>query len=192
MTKNRIEAFSDGVFAIIITIMVLEFKIPHTSSINELIELLPIFISYLMSFVYVGIYWANHHHLMHTAEKVTSAIIWSNMSLLFFLSLIPFTTGWMGENHFDSIPVVVYAVNLLLSGVAFYILQNVIMSGITNRTKLIEALEKQKVKGIASIIIYSIAIPCAFISTIISAILFILVSIMWVIPDKNVEKALED
>jgi uncharacterized membrane protein len=192
MTKNRIEAFSDGVLAIIITITVLEFKIPHSSGIKELLELLPAFISYLMSFVYVGIYWANHHHLMHTAEKVSSSMIWANMGLLFFLSLIPFTTGWMGENHFDTLPVVVYAVNLLLSGIAFYILQNVIMIGINNRTKLIEALEKQKIKGIVSMVIYALAIPCAYISTIVSAALFVLVSIMWVIPDKNIEKALAE
>ena len=172
--------------------MVLELRIPHTSGMNELIGLLPIFISYSMSFVFIGIYWGNHHHLMHTAQHVNSKIIWANMGLLFFLSLIPFSTGWMGENHFDKLPVAVYAVNLLLCAIAYYILQNIIMSGFTHSTKLIEALQKQKTKGMISLLIYIVSIPCAFYFPIISAILFVLVSIMWVIPDKNIEKALKE
>jgi uncharacterized membrane protein len=192
MTKSRLEAFSDGVIAIIITIMVLELKIPHGSEFADLTPLVPKFISYLMSFVFVGIYWGNHHHLMHTAHQVNSRIIWANMGLLFFLSLIPFTTGWMGENHFDHAPVALYAVNLLLCAITFYILQLSIMAGIRQSTKLTEALQKQRKKGNLTLVINITAIPCAFFYPIISAILFVVISILWLIPDKNIEKALKD
>lgn len=192
MNKARLEAFSDGVIAIIITIMVLELKIPHGSAMNDLIPLLPVFVSYVMSFVFVGIYWGNHHHLLHTAKHVNGKVIWSNMSLLFFLSLIPFTTGWMGENHFDNLPVAVYAVNLLGCAVTYFILQEVIIADATLSNRVVEALEKQKKKGLISLFMYIAAIPCAFFYPVISAIMFALVSIMWIIPDKNIEKALKD
>jgi uncharacterized membrane protein len=192
MTRSRIEAFSDGVIAIIITIMVLELKIPKEASLKALAELLPVFISYIMSFVFVGIYWGNHHHLLHTVQHVNSRIIWTNMGLLFFLSLIPFSTGWMGENHFDHLPVAVYGLNLLLCAIAFYLLQHVIMSGQTHSSGLIEALKKQRKKGITSLIMYIVSIPCAFFYPLISALLFIASAIMWVIPDKNIEKALRE
>lgn len=192
MNKARLEAFSDGVIAIIITIMVLELKIPHGSAMSDLIPLLPVFVSYVMSFVFVGIYWGNHHHLLHTAKHVNGKVIWSNMSLLFFLSLIPFTTGWMGENHFDNLPVAVYAVNLLGCAVTYFILQEVIIADATLSNRVVEALEKQKKKGLISLFMYIAAIPCAFFYPVISAIMFALVSIMWIIPDKNIEKALKD
>jgi uncharacterized membrane protein len=192
MNKARLEAFSDGVIAIIITIMVLELKIPHGSAMSDLIPLLPVFVSYVMSFVFVGIYWGNHHHLLHTAKHVNGKVIWSNMSLLFFLSLIPFTTGWMGENHFDNLPVAVYAVNLLGCAVTYFILQEVIIADSTLSNRVVEALEKQKKKGMISLFMYIAAIPCAFFYPVISAIMFALVSIMWIIPDKNIEKALKD
>jgi uncharacterized membrane protein len=192
MTKSRLEAFSDGVLAIIITIMVLELKIPHDPSLHALIELAPTFTSYLMSFVFVGIYWGNHHHLLHTVHKVNSKIIWGNMGLLFSLSLIPFSTGWMGENHFAQLPVAVYAINLLLSAITFYILQKAIMSHYTHSSKLIEALKKQEKKGTISLLLYIAAIPCAFFYPAISAILFVITSIMWIIPDKNIEEALNE
>jgi len=192
MKRSRIEAFSDGVFAIIITIMVLELKIPKEASLKALAELLPVFISYIMSFVFVGIYWGNHHHLLHTVQHVNSRIIWTNMGLLFFLSLIPFSTGWMGENHFDHLPVAVYGLNLLLCAIAFYLLQHVIMSGQTHNSGLIEALMKQRKKGITSLVMYIVSIPCAFFYPLISALLFIASAIMWVIPDKNIEKALRE
>ena len=128
MTKSRIEAFSDGVLAIIITIMVLELKIPQEASLKALEELIPVFISYVMSFVFIGIYWGNHHHLVHTVQRVKSSILWANLQLLFFLSLIPFSTGWMGENHFAHLPVAAYGVNLLFCAIAYYILQRWIMS----------------------------------------------------------------
>jgi len=190
MTKSRLEAFSDGVLAIIITIMVLELKIPHEASFSALAGLLPIFVSYVLSFVFVGIYWGNHHHLLHTVHHVNSKIIWANMALLFSLSLIPFSTGWMGHNHFDKLPVALYAANLLLCAITYYILQKVIMSHHTHSTKLIEALEKQDKKGIISLVIYIVSIPCAFYYPVASAVLFVLVAIMWISPDKRIEKAL--
>lgn len=192
MNKSRLEAFSDGVIAIIITIMVLELKIPHGSAFADLAELLPVFISYVMSFVFVGIYWGNHHHLLHTAHRVTSKIIWGNMGLLFFLSLIPFSTGWMGENHFDELPVAVYAINLLFCAISFYVLQLAISSDLTHGTRLTEALGKQRKKANITLVINIAAIPCAFYYPIVSALLFVVISILWIIPDKNIEHALKD
>ncbi|MBK7096672.1 MAG: DUF1211 domain-containing protein [Saprospiraceae bacterium] len=192
MTKTRIEAFSDGVIAIIITIMVLELKIPHGSELADLFELWPVFISYVLSFAFVGIYWANHHHLLHTVRQINSRLIWANLTLLFFLSIIPFTTGWMGENHFENIPVAVYALNLLMSAVSYFILQQVIMADMGHSNSMIDALNKQKQKGIISLMLYVIAIPCALFYPVISAVLFAIVSILWVIPDKNIEKALKE
>ena len=192
MTKTRIEAFSDGVIAIIITIMVLELKIPHGSTLADLFELWPVFISYVLSFAFVGIYWANHHHLLHTVRQINSRLIWANLTLLFFLSIIPFTTGWMGENHFENIPVAVYALNLLLCAISFFILQQVIMADIGHSNSMIDALNKQKQKGIISLMLYVLAIPCALFYPVISAVLFAIVSILWVIPDKNIEKALKE
>src|SRR4029079_4416246 len=153
--KTRLEAFSDGVLAIIITIMVLELKVPHDVSWKALAELLPVFISYLLSFVYVGIYWANHHHLLHTVHHVNSKIIWANMGLLFSLSLIPFATAYMGENEFAELPVAVYAVMLFVCGNAFFILQRTIMAHYTHSTDLIEALKNQEKKGILSTVLYA-------------------------------------
>lgn len=192
MTKSRIEAFSDGVIAIIITIMVLELKIPQGSEIADLFKLWPIFISYLLSFVFVGIYWANHHHLFHSVKQINSRLIWANLTLLFFLSLIPFTTGWMGENHFMNIPVAIYGVNLLLSAISYFVLQQVIMADAGHSDRMMEAMTKQKKKGTVSLILYVLSIPCALYDPVISAVLFAIVSILWVIPDKNIEKALKE
>jgi len=192
MNKTRLEAFSDGLFAIIVTIMVLEIKIPHESTTAALLALWPVFISYLLSFVFIGIYWGNHHHLLHTVHHVNSNIIWSNMHLLFWLSLVPFTTGWMGENHFDELPVAIYAINLLLCGIAYYILQKTIMAHHTFTEKLAEAMKKQEKKGMASLVLYIISVVSAFYNPLISEIIFAIVAIMWVIPDRNIEKALRD
>ena len=192
MTRSRLEAFSDGVLAIIITIMVLELKIPHDASFSALSEVLPVFISYVLSFVFIGIYWGNHHHLLHTVHHMNTKIMWANLGLLFCLSLIPFSTGWMGENHFDKIPVAVYAMNLLLCAIAFYILQKVIIYHYTHSSKLIEALKKQDRKGMISLIIYLISVPIAFFYPIISALLFVIIAIMWIIPDKRIEQALKE
>ncbi len=192
MTKTRLEAFSDGVIAIIITIMVLELKIPHESTLQALTALLPVFICYLMSFIFIGIYWGNHHHLLHTVRYVSSKIIWSNMGLLFFLSLIPFSTGWMGENHFDKLPVAVYAINLLLCAIAFYFLQNAIMSHYTHSSQLIEALKKQEKKGLVSVALYITSVVFAFFYPLVSALCIVITAILWIIPDKNIEEALKE
>ncbi|HBC05155.1 MAG TPA: TMEM175 family protein [Aequorivita sp.] len=186
MNSNRLEAFSDGVLAIIITIMVLELKVPHGTEWNDLAPLLPVFLSYILSFIYIGIYWNNHHHMMHAVEKVSGGILWANLHLLFWLSLIPFVTGWMGENHFSELPVALYGAVLLMAAVAYFILQNRILSVQGKDSLLAKALGKD-LKGKASPIIYIIAIIVSFYSTWIAGALYILVALMWLIPDKRIE-----
>lgn len=192
MNKNRLEAFSDGVLAIIITIMVLEFKIPHGSDWKNLLELLPIFISYGLSFSYVGIYWGNHHHLLHSVKNVTSGMMLANLNLLFWLSLIPFSTGWMGENHFETNTVALYGAVLLLCGGAFYILQYIVQKNSHDIDALRIAFKMSSQKGIISLVAYIASIPLAFVDEYISFGIFILTSIMWLIPDKNIENALKN
>lgn len=192
MNKARLEAFSDGVFAIIITIMVLEIKVPHGSDWTVLRPLIPTFISYILSFTFIGIYWANHHHMLHSVKGVTGSMIWANINLLFWLSLIPFATGWMGENHFAANTVSLYGLLLLLSGIAFTILQKVIERNSLDIERLKTAFVNMKRKGIASTIGYAAAIPLAYISPVISGVIFALISIVWLIPDKEIEKALSE
>ena len=190
MNKTRLEAFSDGVLAIIITIMVLEIKIPHSSDWREIQTLIPVFLSYLMSFIYIGIYWGNHHHLLHSLKDISSGIIWGNLNLLFWLSLIPFATGWMGENHFAPNTVIGYGIILLMCGISFTILQKAVEKHTHDLIALKKAFINLNKKGIASIIGYSLAIPLAYLSPVISGILFFAIAIMWIIPDKNIEDAL--
>jgi uncharacterized membrane protein len=190
MNKSRLEAFSDGVIAIIITIMVLEIKTPHDTSWKALVEQLPVFSSYLLSFLFIAIYWGNHHHLMIAATHVNAAIIWSNMNLLFWLSLIPFATGWMGENHFAQNTVVLYAILLLVCGISFTTLQICIERITKNNPKLSAAFVRLKQKGIFSVVCYGLAIFLAYFNTLFSAILFCIVSIRWLIPDRDLEKAI--
>ena len=192
MTKTRLEAFSDGVIAIIITIMVLELKVPHDTSWDSLKHLWPAFLSYVVSFISLGIYWGNHHHLIHTIKEVSSGIMWANLHLLFWLSLIPFATAWMGENRFEQNTVIVYAVLANLCGIAYYILLTVIRNCNPGNVVLLDVLKKQSRKGTISNIMYTLAIPAAFIHTAISGTLIILVAIMWLIPDKNIEKAVKE
>ena len=192
MTKTRLEAFSDGVIAIIITIMVLELKVPHDASWDSLKHLWPVFLSYVVSFINLGIYWGNHHHLIHTIKEVSSGIMWANLHLLFWLSLMPFATAWMGENSFEQNTVIVYAVLANLCGIAYYILLTVIRNCNPGNIVLLDVLKKQSRKGTISNIIYTLAIPAAFIHTAISGTLIILVAIMWLIPDKNIEKTVKD
>lgn len=192
MTKSRLEAFSDGVLAIIITIMVLELKIPHEASWGALEKLWPVFVSYLFSFLMLGIYWGNHHHLLHTIKEVNSGIMWANLHLLFWLSLMPFATGWMGENHFDKLTVAAYALLSELCGLAYYILMLVIKNSNQQNSVLIDVLQKQTRKGLLSFIPYTLAIPAAYIHVGISGILIILVALVWLIPDKNIEKAVKE
>ena len=192
MTKGRLEAFSDGVLAIIITIMVLEIKVPHGDhEFTALIPLLPIFFSYLLSFIYLAIYWNNHHHLLHSTRKVSGNILWANLHLLFWLSLIPFVTGWMGENHFAPSTLSLYGVILLMSAVAYTILQFAIIKTNGKDSLLSNAIGKDK-KGKISLLFYLIAIPAAFFSEWISGILYISVALIWLIPDKRIERALLD
>jgi uncharacterized membrane protein len=193
MTKTRLEAFSDGVIAIIITIMVLELKIPHgTDWEKDILPLVPAFISYVFSFIMLGIYWGNHHHLIHTIKEVNPGIMWANLHLLFWLSLMPFATGWMGENHFDKLTVAGYALTANLCGVAYYILLLVLKRSNRNNEAMMRVLQAQSRKGTISCIAYTIAILLAFVSTVISGALIVLVAFMWLIPDKSIEKAVKE
>ena len=192
MTKTRLEAFSDGVIAIIITIMVLELKIPHGTDWESIKPLIPVFISYVVSFTMLGIYWGNHHHLIHTIKDVSSGIMWANLHLLFWLSLIPFASGWMGENHFDKLTVAAYALVADLCGIAYYILLMVIKNCNHENPALLEVLQKQSRKGTLSCIIYTVAIGVAFINPLLAGLLIIGVAIIWFIPDKNIEKTLKN
>jgi uncharacterized membrane protein len=189
MGKTRLEAFSDGVLAIIITIMVLELKVPHGEDLATLLKLWPIFASYVLSFLYIGIYWNNHHHLMHTVKSVSASVLWANLHLLFWLSLVPFTTGWMGENHFGKWPVFVYALNLLLAGLAYYVLQLRIVANEGQNSTLAVALGKD-IKGKASLVIYMLAMAVSFVSPVLGVLITAAVALMWLVPDRRIEKAL--
>lgn len=187
MKKNRLEAFSDGVLAIIITIMVLEIKVPHGKEFTELIPLIPIFLSYILSFIFLAIYWNNHHHMMHTVTKITGGVLWANFHLLFWLSLVPFVTGWMGENNFSTKPLALYGVVLLMAAIAYYILQSVIIKLQGNESILAKAIGKD-IKGKMSPVIYITGIIFCWINTWIAGGLYILVALIWLIPDKRIEK----
>ena len=189
MTSNRLEAFSDGVIAIIITIMVLEMKVPHGTDWSTLRPLLPVFLSYVMSFVYLGIYWNNHHHMLHLVDRVSGGILWANMHLLFWLSLVPFVTGWMGENHFAARPTALYGVVLLMAAIAYYILQNAIIRRQGDRSILKRAVGRD-LKGKVSPILYTLAILLTFWNRWLAVSLFILVALMWLIPDRRIESRL--
>ena len=192
MTKTRVEAFSDGVIAIIITIMVLELKVPHDTSWAALEELWPVFVSYIFSFLMLGIYWGNHHHLLHTIKNVSGGIMWANLHLLFWLSVMPFATAWVGENHFGRNPVIVYALLANFCGIAYYILLTVIKKCNPGNQALQEVLEKQTRKGIISNILNTLAIPAAFVHPALTGALILIVYIMWLMPDKNIEKAVKE
>ena len=189
MQKNRLEAFSDGVIAIIITIMVLELKVPHGVELAALKPLLPVFLSYVLSFVYVGIYWNNHHHLLHTAQHLSGGIMWANLHLLFWLSLIPFVTGWMGENHFAALPTSLYGVVLLMAAFAYLILQRAIIAR-EGRGSLLAGAIGSDWKGKLSILCYFAAIGLAFVNQWLSDALYVFVAVMWLIPDRRVERTL--
>ncbi|HEX2684789.1 MAG TPA: TMEM175 family protein [Ferruginibacter sp.] len=187
MGKGRLEAFSDGVLAIIITIMVLELKVPHGDLPAYLGPLLPVFISYVLSFIYIAIYWNNHHHLMHVVQKVSGRVLWSNIHLLFWLSLVPFATSWMGENHFSKWPVILYGFILMMAGVAYYMLAHS-LSGIHGKDSILaRALGKDR-KGIASVVLYVIGIACTFIHPWIGFFVYVIVAGIWFIPDRRIEK----
>jgi uncharacterized membrane protein len=186
MKTGRLEAFSDGVLAIIITIMILEIRVPTGSEFVNLKPLIPIFLSYILSFIYIAIYWNNHHHMMHTVKYVTGDILWANLHLLFWLSLVPIVTGWIGENHFAKIPMVLYGIILLMAAIAYFILQSRIIKNHGSDSILARAIGKD-LKGKMSPILYIIAIGTCWISSWISGIIYIIVAIIWIVPDKRIE-----
>ncbi|HTY59606.1 MAG TPA: TMEM175 family protein [Bacteroidota bacterium] len=189
MTRGRLEAFSDGVLAIIITIMVLELKIPGRADLASLLLLCPVFISYALSFVFLGIYWSNHHHLFQAVRQVNGSVLWANLHLLFWLSLTPFVTGWMGEHQFAAWPVALYGVVLLFSAVAYYILTLVLLS-LHGRDSVLGKALGRDFKGKISVVIYLVAIPLAFVNSWLSGTLYVLVAVMWLVPDRRIERVL--
>jgi uncharacterized membrane protein len=191
MDKGRLEAFSDGVIAILITIMVLELKIPHGVDWEALRPVVPVFLTYVLSFINIGIYWNNHHHMLQATEQINGKILWANMHLLFWLSLVPFVTGWMGENHFAPLPTAVYGAVLLLAAIAYYILQKLILAEQGANSKLKAAIGTD-IKGKISPLIYIAAIPLAFVHQWISDGLYVLVALMWLIPDRRIESKLTE
>ena len=191
MGKNRVEAFSDGVIAILITIMVLEMKVPHGESLETLTPLLPVFLSYVLSFVYVGIYWNNHHHMLHTCEKITGAVLWANLHLLFWLSLIPFATGWMGENHVAAAPVALYGVILLMAAIAYFILQQLIIAS-QGKDSLLKKAVRNDWKGKLSLVMYAMAILATCWEEKISIALYVTVALMWLVPDRRIEHVIRE
>jgi len=186
MGKGRLEAFSDGVFAVIITIMVLELKVPHDSAWTALGPLVPAMLTYVLSFVFVGIYWNNHHHMLHATDAVNGGVLWANLHLLFWLSLVPFVTGWMGENHFAAVPTAGYGVVLLMAGVAFMLLESAIIRHQGANSKLRAAVGND-IKGKLSAALYAVAIPMAFVNQLISDAIYVSVALMWLVPDRRIE-----
>lgn len=186
MTKARLEAFSDGVLAIVITIMVLELRVPHDPSLEALRPLLPVFLSYVLSFTYVGIYWNNHHHMLHSAHRISGAVLWSNLHLLFWLSLFPAATAWMGENHFETWPVIAYGVVSLMAGVAYYILAQALVRANGDNSPLAIALGRD-VKGKVSVLLYCVAIGLAFADPRLGLAVYVGVALMWLVPDRRFE-----
>ena len=189
MGKGRLEAFSDGVIAIIITIMVLELKVPHGDTLHDLLPLLPVFLSYVLSFVYVGIYWNNHHHMLHACSAVSGTVLWANLHLLFWLSLFPFTTAWMGENHFAAVPTLIYGVVLLMAAIAYYVLQLALIR-VQGPDSILKKAVGRDWKGKLSPVLYVTAIVATAISPWISQAIFVTVALIWLIPDPRIEKAL--
>lgn len=189
MDKGRLEAFSDGVIAILITILVLELRVPQGADLKALGPVLPVFLTYVLSFVYLGIYWNNHHHMLYATDRINGKVLWANLHLLFWLSLIPFTTAWMGQNHFAPVPTAIYGVVLLFAAIAYTILQNVILSHQPADFRLAAAVGSDT-KGRISLLCYTIAIPIAFLNQWVSNALYILVALIWLIPDRRIESKL--
>src|SRR5258705_13833440 len=189
MTTNRMEAFSDGVIAIIITIMVLELRVPHEAGLTRLRPLGPVLVSYVLSFIYMGIYWSNHHHLLHAVDHVDGGVLWANLHLLFWLSLVPFVTAWMGENHFARVPVAVYGVVMLAASIAYYILTRALIA-LHGRTSKLSIAVGKDFKGQVSTAIYAVGIPLALLRWWLGFGLYVLVAIMWLVPDRRIERTL--
>jgi uncharacterized membrane protein len=189
VSKSRLEAFSDGVLAIIITIMVLELHVPHGSDIGGLRPILPTILSYLLSYVYIGIYWNNHHHLLHATRQVRGSVLWANLHLLFWLSLLPFATNWMGASGFAADPTAVYGMVLMMSGIAYWILVQTIITGEGENSLVRKAVGKDR-KGFVSVVMYAVAIPCGFFAHWVAHSIYILVALMWLVPDRRIERIL--
>ena len=187
MNKSRLEAFSDGVLAVIITIMVLEMKPPHGASVQALRPVVPVFLSYTLSFIYIAIYWNNHHHLLHATQRVNGATLWANLHLLFWLSVVPFTTAWMDENHFQAWPVAVYGMDLLMAGLAYFILTQTLLHIHGRDSTLAKSIGSDR-KGKVSMAVYAAAIPLAFVKTWITGACYVIVVVMWLIPDRRIER----
>jgi uncharacterized membrane protein len=187
MTKGRLEAFSDGVIAILITIMVLELRAPQGASVGALREVVPSLLSYVLSFVFLGIYWSNHHHLVHLVERVNGGVLWANLHLLFWLSLVPFVTAWMGANHYSAVPTALYGVVMVLASVAYTILEYTIIAAQGPDSKLARAIGSNR-KGLISLGLYVAAIPAAFVQPLISDTLFVIVALVWLVPDRRIER----
>jgi uncharacterized membrane protein len=187
MDKGRLEAFSDGVLAIIITIMVLELKVPHGTDLTALKPLVPVFLSYVLSFIYLGIYWNNHHHMLHVTKRISGPVLWANLHLLFWLSLIPFVTGWMGENHFAALPTALYGFNLLMAAIAYWILQRALIA-VNGKDSLLATAMGSDLKGNLSIVLYLLALPAAFWHQAIAGAFYIAVALLWLLPDPRIER----
>ncbi|HMG11817.1 MAG TPA: TMEM175 family protein [Gemmatimonadaceae bacterium] len=191
MSTERLNAFSDGVIAILITIMVLELKVPHGTDLHALSGVVPVFLVYVLSFVVLGIYWNNHHHMFYLTDRITGGILWANLHLLFWLSLLPFVTGWMGENHFAPIPTALYGAELMMAGIAYYVLERTIIRSQGAKSKL-EAAVGNDAKGKISVVLYATAIPLAFVHQVLSDAIYVLVALMWLIPDRRIESLFND
>jgi uncharacterized membrane protein len=191
MTNERISAFSDGVIAILITIMVLELKVPHGTDLAALSALLPVFLTYVLSFIVLAIYWNNHHHMFYLTDRITGGILWANLHLLFWLSLMPFVTGWMGENHFAPLPTALYGVVLFMAGVAYYILSQTIIRSQGPNSKLKAAVGSDR-KGMISVVLYLIAIPLAFVNQLLSDAIYVAVAMSWLVPDRRIEQLFDE
>lgn len=189
MTKGRLEAFSDGVIAVIITVMVLELRAPHDASWHALAPVAPVFLTYVLSFVFLGIYWSNHHHLLQVVEHVNGRVLWANLHLLFWLSLIPFATGWLGENNFAAVPAALYGVVLLCAAIAYFILAHALLS-IHARDSVLATALGADFKGKISMVIYLVAIPLAFVKSWLACAIYVLVAVMWLVPDRRIEKSI--
>ncbi|MGA8043067.1 MAG: TMEM175 family protein [Terracidiphilus sp.] len=189
MHKARLEAFSDGVLAIIITIMVLDLHIPRGQQLSALEPLLPVFLCYVLSFVYIGIYWNNHHHMLHAARRVSGGVLWANLHLLFWLSLFPFVTGWMGENSFGAVPTALYGVVLMMAGAAYWILARALIAAEGKQSILAQAIGADR-KGVLSVVLYALALPLAFVHRLLAQAIFVGVALMWLVPDRRIERVL--
>jgi uncharacterized membrane protein len=190
MGKGRLEAFSDGVIAILITIMILELKVPHGTDLEAIRPIVGPFLTYVLSFVYLGIYWNNHHHMLQATKRVTGGALWANQHLLFWLSLVPFATGWMGENHYEALPTAVYGVVLLCAAIAYTILQTILMREREGSNEVLTRAVGADIKGKVSLLLYAVSIPTAFANTWISIAIYVIVALIWLVPDRRIEHTL--